>query len=88
MNKIPIKIWEWVEDQPATTETVLTKIGGEEYPVTKPVHATYKTEFKEEGFFLGWGQEAVGGAPVTRAIVTRHDGRCDMVAVCLIQFPP
>jgi hypothetical protein len=86
MTKTPIKIYEWVEDQPASTETVLTKIGEDEYPVTRRVYATHKKVFACEGFFLGWGQEPIGDAAITRAIIVRSDGMCDMTAVCLIQF--
>jgi len=85
-KKVPIKIFKWVEDQPARDEHTTVNTGGGEYPTTKRVYATYKQVFDCEGFFLGWGQEGVGGAPVTRALVEKENGACDLIPVNCVQF--
>lgn len=86
MRKIPVKILKWVVDQPEKIIEETEEILGGLYPKRTRIRETYKTEFDCEGFFLGWGYESLNGAPITRAIIMRSDGRCDMTAVCLIQF--
>lgn len=88
MTKIPIKILKWVVDEPEKIIEEPDVIYGNLYPKTTRIRETYKTVFDCEGFFLGWGYESLNGAPITRAIVMKADGKCDMVAVCQIQFPP
>lgn len=86
MKKLPIKILRWVVDQPARRTEEIQMIGGSPFPRTTHINATYKKEFVENGFFLGWGEEPIGSASITRAIIMRSNGECEMTAVCLIQF--